>query len=81
MRDCKLWCTRKDRSLSGWIDHFNLEEFEGQCNTHIQALTGLPDKEIFDITRCILISLRDNKGKTFEDAELYREGNHDTSRD
>ena len=71
-RDCKLWCKRKNMSLDEWIDHFNLEEFESQCNTHIQALTGLPQKEIFDITRCILISLRDQKGKTFEDAETFR---------
>jgi hypothetical protein len=60
-------------TLDQWIDHNNLEEFESQCNTHIQALTGLPDEEVFDITRCILISLRDNKDKTFEDAEKYRE--------
>ena len=28
-RECKLWCTRKNMSLDEWIDHFNLEEFEG----------------------------------------------------
>ena len=71
-RDCQLWCKRKDMNLDEWIDHFNLEEFESQCNTHIQALAGLPQKEGFGITRCVLISLRDQKGKTFEDAETFR---------
>lgn len=74
-RDYKLWRKRKNMSLDEWIDHFNLEEFEAQCNTHIQALTGLPQKEVFDITRCILISLRDQKGKTFDDAETFRRTN------